>query len=207
MAAGGKIERAGKEADVLAMAARGMGARRIAKELAKQGLKISHTAVNRFLTEETKDRERARRATTAATAAEVAGKVAPDVDDNLGRLRSLIGPLMSMGLHAVRQVQLPDVADVRSDDETYAAKIEEGVRAWWEPIAAKDQIRAAGLAKDILAYLVELAGANPRPTDPKNLEAIRAAIADVFGYSAEPDPSSPAEAPLSSEEHTPPVTH
>lgn len=206
MAAGGKIERAGKEAVVLEMAARGWGARRIAKELGKQGLKVSHTAVNRFLTEETKDRERARRAATAKTAAEVAGKAAPDVDDNLENLRGLIGPLMSMSLDGARFVRLPEDAEVFSGGEL-GQRIKDGLRSWWEPIEAKDQIRAASVAKDILAYMVELAGANPRPVDPKSLDAIRSAIAEVFGYSTAPDPHSPAEAPLTPEEHTPPVTH
>lgn len=209
MAKRGKIERAGVEADVLAWSQQGLGSRAIAKKLLEErNLKVSHVSVARFLTDEVNDRERARRVVTAAKAAALAGNAAKDADDNLGRLRSLLGPLMSMGLDASRRVRLPkDADDVRSDDEAYSAKLADGVREWWEPISAKDQIAASKAAKDILAYLVELAGANPRAIDPAKLSEIRAAIADVFGYSAESRPDSPAEAPLTPEEHQPPVVH
>ena len=86
------------------------------------------------------------------------------------------------------------------------ARLDEGQREWWEPIAAKDQIRAAAVAKDVLAHLIELAGANPRPTDPKNLAALRASIAEVFGYGAD-EKDAAQEAPPTPEEHQPPVMH
>lgn len=211
MAKRGKIERAGVEADVLAWSQQGLGSRAIAKKLAKErGLVVSHVSVARFLTEEVSDRERARRVSTAKAAAELAGKAGEDADDNLARLRSLIAPLLTMGLDAVRRVKFPEGAtlSVNPDDESFAAQqLAAGLREWWEPIEAKDQIRAASVARELLAYMVELAGANPRPTDPKNLEAIRAAIADVFGYSTQPKADDPQEAPLTPEEHQPPVVH
>lgn len=193
MAKRGKIEKAGREADVLRMARQGMGSRAIAKELAKDGFKVSHTAVNRFLSEETEDRERARRATTAAKAAEVAGKASESADSNLDELGTyvpVLGTMVRDGYHTVR---------VPGEPESHVA------------CEAKDRIAAAKAGKDILAYLIELAGANPRPTDPKDLAGIRAAIADVFGYGApesgEAAAKNPQEAPPTPEEHTPPVMH
>lgn len=191
MAKRGKIERAGREADVLAMARKGMGSRAIAKQLKAEGLKISHTAVNRFLSEESEDRERARRATTAAKAAEIAGKASETADDNLGELSSyvpILGTMVRDGYHTVR---VP------------------GEVAVHEVCTAKDRIAAAKAGKDVLAHLIELAGANPRPTDPKDLESIRSALAEVFGYGAsdggESPVESPQEAPPTEEEHQPPV--
>lgn len=209
------IETLGIEAEVLAMAQRGLTNRQIARDLKAQGHTISYTAVQRFLAAETKDRQAARRVATAARATEIAVKAGEDADDNLARLRDLVEPLGVMATRAVRRVAFPDEAmnlrpaqDASEDDQSeQGARIDEGQREWWEPIAAKDQIRAAAVAKDLLAYMVELAGANPRPTDPKNLEAIRQAIADVFGYSTAPASNDPQEAPLSPEEHTPPVMH
>lgn len=175
--------------------------------------------MSRFLSEETEDRERARRATTAAKAAVIAGKASESADDNLGQLTSLVRPLATMATRAVRRVSFPDEAtnlrpalDAKEADALQQlARLDEGQREWWEPIAAKDQIRAAAVAKDVLAHLIELAGASPRPTDPKDLAAIRAAIAEVFGYGA-PEAAgeavaNPQEAPPTPEEHTPPVVH
>lgn len=194
MAKRGKIERAGREADVLAWAAKGLGSRAISKLLAEQGLKVSHTSVNRFLSEETDDRERARRATTAKKAAEIAGAASEAADLNLAELSSYVPALGTM---------------VRDGYHTVAIPGEDPVHL---PCEAKDRIAAARAGKDLLAYLVELAGANPRATDPKSVAAIREAIGSVFGYGELATPTPPAivaqqEAPPTAEEHQPPVMH
>lgn len=210
MARVGKIEAAGVEADVLEMARQGHGARQIAKALGARGLDVCHTSVARFLRQETADRQRSRRAATAAVAAKVAGKAGEHVDDNLAQLRDLLPPMLRMARDAARLVRLPKdgaVSPIGSIDDHSASRIAEGLREWWEPVAAKDQIRAAALSKDLLAYLVELAGANPRPTDSKDLDAIRKAIGEVFGYATPPSTTDPQEAPPTPEEHTPPVMH
>lgn len=65
-----KIENAGKEAEVRRLSAQGMSSRAIAVELAKQGLSVNHSAVNRFLRQETEDRRDAARLEVAKEAKE-----------------------------------------------------------------------------------------------------------------------------------------
>lgn len=217
MARRSKIEQLGLEAEVLARSQKGETARGIAKALSRQHKQnVSYSAVNRFLQQETRDRQQVRRAVTAQKAAELAGNAAQDADQNLDAMRSVVAPLALMATHHVRRVRFPDEAvnirpaqDANEEDALeQQSRIDQGQREWFEPIAAKDAIRAAAVLKDTTAYLVELAGANPRPTDPKNLDAIRAQIAEVFGYTTQPDTSTPQEAPLTPDEHTPPVvTH
>jgi hypothetical protein len=216
MARRSRIETLSLENDILEMSAKGMGVRKIAKALSdKIGEVISPTAVQRFLLSEVKDRQAVRRAVTAKKAAEIAGNAGEDADANLDALRSVIKPLGLMATRHVRRVSFPDEAkNLRPAQEAseaemmqQLARIDEGQREWWEPVAAKDAIRAASVLKDTAAYLVELAGANPRPKDAKSLEAIREAIAEAFGYSKPPEAADPMEAPPTAEEHTPPVTH
>jgi hypothetical protein len=119
-----------------------------------------------------------------------------------------------MAREATRRISFPDSAGVivasgsKEALALRAALIEAGTREWWEPVDAKDQIRAAHVLRETAGYLIELAaGASPGKGDARSLEQVRALIAEALGYVAPASEQDPQEAPLTAEEHTPPVVN
>jgi hypothetical protein len=210
-----RIETASREDEVLELAAAGKSTREIAEHLRAHGLDVSHTAVGRFLRNEANDRALTRKAVTEGRAHELAASAGQDADKNLDAIKQLIPTLAMMATRGVRRVAFPeDAQNMRAAHDASEAeavqqlmRIEAGQREWWEPIPAKDAIRAASVLKDAASYLVELASGNPTPVDRTSLESVRAAIAEVFGYGVPTDPNDPQNAPMGPDEHTPPVKH
>jgi hypothetical protein len=192
MARRSKIETLGIEAEVLELSSRGLGSRLIEAELRKRGIKVSYSAICRFLSDETKDRQKARKAATAVRAAEIAGAAGEDAESNRGQLQAAMGQAGFMAVHGYRRTGVP----------------EEGIPWTVEKLDAQEHIRAVGEARQLGAYLIELAAGSPRPVDPRDTEAVKKILAGAFGYPEAPGATTnPQEAPPSMEEHQPPVVH
>lgn len=183
----GRIEKAGAEDEVLELAAEGKSTREIADALRAKGIKVSHTAVGRFLRAEAKDRELGRRVVNAERAHVVAGKAGETALDHLEELNAAMRVLCTMVQDGYHTVRVPGAEPVHV------------------PLDPRDRIQAARYAHTIGAYMIDLAAGQPKTPDEKNLAAIRAAIAEVFGYGIPNDPNDPQEAPPTADEHTPPV--
>lgn len=183
----GRIQAAGAEDLVLTLAAAGKSTREIAKRLrAELGLEVSHALVGRFLRDEARARETARRSVGAERAHAVTARAGEEAVEHVEALERAAKALVTMAVDGYRVVRLPGAPEIV------------------EPVEARDQVQAARHLRGVLGYLVDLAAGRPRSTDANALEAALAAAARVYGVSLEDDASDPLRAPPDESEHTPP---